>query len=363
MTDKRIARRFRRRSTCRRSWRRIRRQGVLPLDPGLSFPEQPQWQQPGRAASYNQKNPGESEEAPAGGGLHRSARALDHDEGIPVMYRTRSVAQAATEAVGFKIELQVSRRATLVQRRNSPSCSTLLDGHHVQPRARVRHRRGVQLAGLVVARGEKGEADGSARRESDPRKRKAIWERVQQIFYEDVGRIKFGDEFRARRLPLRQLRGFRPRPTRRTSGTSGSVSGGNPAAGRDDLRSSAGSLGARVPGAECARHDSFVTDPPGARRSAPRSSPDRRPRARRQAPRAPAAWLGTLRSGCSSGAGTCSLPRADLGQSIFLRGKPCHRRRSSIRVRATLPAHALRRRSFATKISSGVPAGVSTGSR
>jgi hypothetical protein len=32
-------------------------------------------------------------------------------------------------------------------------------------------------------------------RETDPRKRKAMWEKVQLLFYEDVGRIKLGDWF------------------------------------------------------------------------------------------------------------------------------------------------------------------------
>ena len=32
-------------------------------------------------------------------------------------------------------------------------------------------------------------------RETDQKKRKVHWERVQQIFHEDVGRIKFGDYF------------------------------------------------------------------------------------------------------------------------------------------------------------------------
>jgi len=32
-------------------------------------------------------------------------------------------------------------------------------------------------------------------RETDHKKRKAMWDKVQQIFYEDVGRVKFGDSF------------------------------------------------------------------------------------------------------------------------------------------------------------------------
>ncbi len=47
--------------------------------------------------------------------------------------------------------------------------------------------------------------------ELDPKRRRAIWERVQVLFYEDVGRIKFGDYF-----PLdvlrKEMRGFQPSP-------------------------------------------------------------------------------------------------------------------------------------------------------
>jgi ABC-type transport system substrate-binding protein len=36
---------------------------------------------------------------------------------------------------------------------------------------------------------------GELGRESDPKKRKAIIDRIQVIFYDEVGRIKFGDSF------------------------------------------------------------------------------------------------------------------------------------------------------------------------
>jgi peptide/nickel transport system substrate-binding protein len=32
-------------------------------------------------------------------------------------------------------------------------------------------------------------------RETDAKKRKAMWDKVQVLFYEDVGRVKFGDSF------------------------------------------------------------------------------------------------------------------------------------------------------------------------
>ncbi|OLC15931.1 MAG: hypothetical protein AUH29_06555 [Candidatus Rokubacteria bacterium 13_1_40CM_69_27] len=46
-------------------------------------------------------------------------------------------------------------------------------------------------------------------REVDPRKRRALWERVQQLFYEDAGRIKFGD-YASLEAVRREVKGFVP---------------------------------------------------------------------------------------------------------------------------------------------------------
>jgi peptide/nickel transport system substrate-binding protein len=48
-------------------------------------------------------------------------------------------------------------------------------------------------------------------REPDPKKRYALWERVQAVFYADAARIKFGDYFRldARR---KEVLGYEPGP-------------------------------------------------------------------------------------------------------------------------------------------------------
>jgi len=48
-------------------------------------------------------------------------------------------------------------------------------------------------------------------RESDPKKRKALIDRIQTIFYDDVGRIKFGDYFLLD-VTRKELRGFRSTP-------------------------------------------------------------------------------------------------------------------------------------------------------
>jgi len=50
-------------------------------------------------------------------------------------------------------------------------------------------------------------------RETDAKKRKALVDRIQAIFYEDVGRIKFGDQF-VFHTARQELRGdFRTQPT------------------------------------------------------------------------------------------------------------------------------------------------------
>ena len=48
-------------------------------------------------------------------------------------------------------------------------------------------------------------------RESDAKKRRAIIEKIQAVFYEDVGRIKMGDFF-VMDVITRDLRGFQAEP-------------------------------------------------------------------------------------------------------------------------------------------------------
>jgi ABC-type transport system substrate-binding protein len=59
---------------------------------------------------------------------------------------------------------------------------------------------------------EKERLLGELARETDLRKRKAIIDRIQVLFYEDVGRIKFGDFF-GLAVTRKELRGdFRSVP-------------------------------------------------------------------------------------------------------------------------------------------------------
>jgi ABC-type transport system substrate-binding protein len=49
-------------------------------------------------------------------------------------------------------------------------------------------------------------------RELDPKKRLVAWERVQQLFYEDAGRIKVGD-YASLEAVRKEVRGFTPTTT------------------------------------------------------------------------------------------------------------------------------------------------------
>ena len=115
------------------------------------------------------------------------------------MYKNALVAKQQLEEVGFKVDLQVVDWATLVQRRNKPELWDVFStGFMFNP----------DPALATSASSATGRAGGATRRrsscmaelarESDAKKRKAMVERVQAIFYEDVGRVKLGDYFRWR---------------------------------------------------------------------------------------------------------------------------------------------------------------------
>ena len=177
------------------------------VDPGLMHLEQPQWHTKVGGELYNQKNPAKAQKL-----LKAAAYA-----GTPVrwvttkeyewMYKNALVAKQQLEAAGFKIDLQVVDWATLVQRRNKPEVWDVFStGITFNPEPA--YNTGVQCnwPGWWCLDDKEQWLD-SASRELDPRKRKAMWEKVQVLFYEDVGRIKLGDWF-ALQVHRTHVRGY-----------------------------------------------------------------------------------------------------------------------------------------------------------
>jgi len=111
------------------------------------------------------------------------------------MFKNALVAKQQLEAVGFKIDLQVVDWATLVQRRNKPEAFDVFStGITFNPEPAFATSTACNWPGWWCHE-DKEQWMAAMARETDPKKRKAMWDKVQQIFYEDVGRVKFGDYF------------------------------------------------------------------------------------------------------------------------------------------------------------------------
>ena len=127
------------------------------------------------------------------------------------MYKNAVVATQQLEEAGFKVDLQVVDWATLVQRRNKPELYEIFSTgitFNADPAFTV----GVQCNWPGWwCHDEKNTLMEGLARECDPQRRKAAWDKVQGIFYEDVGRIKFGDYF-ALDAVRAELQGFRSTP-------------------------------------------------------------------------------------------------------------------------------------------------------
>ena len=180
------------------------------LDPGLFFQEQA-WHSRAGAALYNQRD-------------RDKARRLLRESGYqgqPVRwivttefehhYKPSLVGKAQLEEIGLKIDLQVSDWATVVQRRNKPELWDVFTTAIVfQPEPST-------LAPVLCdwpgwwCQPEKEQLLAAMGKELDPRKRYAIWEKVQALFYEEAPKIRLGDYFRldARR---KDVHGHRPGP-------------------------------------------------------------------------------------------------------------------------------------------------------
>ncbi len=165
------------------------------LDGSVFFVEQAAWYSTAGVASYNQKDKDKArrllKEAGYSGQPVRWITTREYEW----MYKNALVAKQQLEAAGFVVDLQVVDWATLVQRRNKPELydvfSTGITFSAYPP----------QTASLQCnwpgwwCQEEKDKLLGELAADPDAKKRKVLLDRIQTIFYEDVGRVKFGDYF------------------------------------------------------------------------------------------------------------------------------------------------------------------------
>jgi peptide/nickel transport system substrate-binding protein len=183
------------------------------LDPALYPPEIALWHSKAGGAAYNQKDKEKArrllKEAGYTGQPVRWLTTQEYEHN----YKTALVAKQQLEEVGFKIDLQVFDWATVVQRWNKPELFDVVSSGFPWTGLDPALDRAIQCtsSGWWCLE-EKDRLLGELARETDPRKRKAIIDRTQVLFYEDVGQIKFGDLF-SLSVTRKELRGdFRSVP-------------------------------------------------------------------------------------------------------------------------------------------------------
>lgn len=180
------------------------------VDGALYFPEQGLFHTQGGVTGYNLKNKDRArallKEAGYSGQPVRWITTKEYD----YMYNSAVVAKQQMEEVGFKVDLQVLDWATLVQRRGKPELWDIFTtGITFTPDPALTSNLQCNWPGWWCHE-EKERLLAELIREGDPRKRRAVIERIQAVFYEDVGRIKMGDLFTM--YGSRDLRGFQAGP-------------------------------------------------------------------------------------------------------------------------------------------------------
>ncbi len=180
------------------------------LDPSLFFQEQP-WHSKTAAAAYNQRDKDKArrllKEAGYAGQPMRWIVTTEYEH----HYKPAVVAKSQLEEVGFKIDLQVSDWATVVQRRNKPELWDAFSTAFVfVPEPSTSAQVLCEWPGWWC-NPEKDQLLLAMGRELDFKKRYAMWEKVQAMFYAEAPRIKIGDYFRldARR---KDVMGYEPGP-------------------------------------------------------------------------------------------------------------------------------------------------------
>jgi len=181
------------------------------IDGALFYPEQTAFHSQSGVTGYNQKSPAKArallKEAGYKGEPVRWITTKEYDW----MYNTSLVAKQQMEAAGFTVDLQVLDWATLVQRRNKPELYDIFStGFTLGADPALATSVQCNWPGWWCQE-EKERILGEMLRETDPKKRKAQIERLQAVFYEDVGRIKFGDYFQFS-VTRKELRGFHNAP-------------------------------------------------------------------------------------------------------------------------------------------------------
>jgi peptide/nickel transport system substrate-binding protein len=183
------------------------------LQPGLFFPEQP-WHSTAGAHLYNQRDRQKAQRLLKEAAYAQQPVRWITNREYEFMYRTAVVAKQQLEEVGFVIDLQLVDWATQNHLTQKPELWDVYStGFPLYPDPAIHVALRCSFQGWWCNE-EKERLVAQLRRESDPKRRKALVDQIQAVYYEDVGQVKLGDFFGLDAV-RRELRGeFRTAPRR-----------------------------------------------------------------------------------------------------------------------------------------------------
>jgi peptide/nickel transport system substrate-binding protein len=177
------------------------------LDPGLSFQEQKAWHSTVGAPWYNKHDKEKAKQLLKEAGYKGEAVRFLTTKEYAWMYNYALVTKQQLEELGMVIDLQVVDWATLVQRRNNPQMYDIFTtGMSFVPDPTQHPYLRCDWPGWTCDE-QIGKALDAIRRETDPAKRRAIWEEIHKRFYEYVPAIRYGDIFAFRAMQA-SVKGF-----------------------------------------------------------------------------------------------------------------------------------------------------------
>jgi peptide/nickel transport system substrate-binding protein len=181
------------------------------LSPALFFAEQP-WHSSAGGHLYNQRDKDKARRLMKEAGYARQPVRWISTQEYDFMYKSALVARQQLEELGFAIDLQVVDWATLNQRVQKPELwDVYVTGYPLFPDPATHVAFRCSFQGWWCNE-EKERLVNELRQEGDASKRKALVERVQTVYYEDVGQVKLGD-YNTLDVARRDLRGdFRTAP-------------------------------------------------------------------------------------------------------------------------------------------------------
>jgi len=186
------------------------------LDSSLVFAEVPEWHTKIAGLPYNERNPAKAKRLLQEAGYKREPIRFITTQEYKWMYDFAVLTKQQLEDVGFNIDLQVMDWATLSQRRFNPKeyeAFTTGIGMGAQYDPTHSGFLSCNWAGWTCDE-EIQRIQQELARETDPAKRRALWDQQTRLFYEKVPAIRYGDlhGLRAVRKTVRGLNEKTERP-------------------------------------------------------------------------------------------------------------------------------------------------------